>query len=59
MPLVEVTIMEGRPREKKDAMMKEVAEAVNRTLDAPMETIRVVIREVPPSHWSVGGVPKG
>jgi 4-oxalocrotonate tautomerase len=59
MPLVEVTIMEGRNREKKDAMMMEVAQAVHRTLEAPLETIRVVIREVPAAHWSVGGVPKG
>lgn len=59
MPLIEVTMIEGRPPERKRAMMKEVAEAVQRTLDAPLDSIRVVIREVPAAHWSVGGVPKG
>lgn len=59
MPLIEVTIIEGRPAEKKRAMMKEVTEAVHRTLDAPLQAIRVVIREVPAAHWAVGGEPKG
>lgn len=59
MPLVEVTIIEGRSPDRKRAMLQEVAEAVQRTLDAPLESIRVLIREVPAAHWSVGGVPKG
>lgn len=59
MPLVEITIIEGRSPEKKRAMIKEVTEAVHRSIDAPMEAIRVVIREVPAAHWAVGGVPKG
>lgn len=59
MPLIEVTIIEGRSPEKKRAMMKEVTEAVHRTLDAPLQAIRVVIREVPAAHWAVGGEPKG
>jgi 4-oxalocrotonate tautomerase len=59
MPLCEITIIEGRSPEKKRALMKEVTEAIHHAIDAPMEAIRVVIREVPPAHWAVGGVPKG
>lgn len=59
MPLVEVTIIEGRPSEKKRALIKEVTDAVVRSIDAPKDAVRVIIREVPAAHWGVGGEPKG
>lgn len=59
MPLCEITIIEGRGAEKKKALLREVTEAIHRSIDAPMESIRVVLHEVPASHWAVGGVPKG
>lgn len=59
MPLVEVTIIEGRPPERKRALIKEVTDAVEHSLDAPRSSIRVVIREVPAAHWGIGGEPKG
>jgi 4-oxalocrotonate tautomerase len=59
MPLVEVTMIEGRSKEKKVALMKRLTDAVEETVGAPRESIRVVIREVPAEHWAVGGVPKG
>ncbi|NDW43886.1 4-oxalocrotonate tautomerase [Ruegeria sp. PrR005] len=59
MPLVEVTIIEGRPPERKRALIREVTDAVEHALEAPRASIRVVIREVPAAHWGVGGEPKG
>jgi 4-oxalocrotonate tautomerase len=59
MPLVEITMIEGRPKEKKVALIKKLTDAVEESIGAPRESIRVVIREVPPEHWGVGGVPKG
>jgi 4-oxalocrotonate tautomerase len=59
MPFVEVTLIEGRSREKKVALMKEVTDAVENTLGVPRDSIRVVLREVPAEHWAVGGVPRG
>lgn len=56
MPLVEVTIIEGRSLEQKRAMMTEVTTAVERTLAAPRSTIRIAIREVPAEHWAIAGV---
>jgi 4-oxalocrotonate tautomerase len=58
MPLVQVTMLEGRTPEQKQALHREVAEAVHRAVGAPLENIRVVIYEVPGGHWSIGGVPK-
>jgi 4-oxalocrotonate tautomerase len=54
MPLIEVTLAEGRNPEQIRAMMHEVHEAVLRTVDTRPEYIRVIVREVPRSHWATG-----
>ena len=54
MPLVEVTLAEGRSADQVRAMMREVHEAVLRTGDPKSEHIRVIVREVPRTHWATG-----
>jgi 4-oxalocrotonate tautomerase len=54
MPNVEVTIAEGRSPEQLRAMMREVHRAVLSTVDTKPEHIRVVVHEVPRSHWATG-----
>ncbi len=56
MPLVEVTLIEGRRPEQLRRMISEVTRAVSETVDAPAANIRVVIREVPPTNWAAGDV---
>lgn len=58
MPFVEVTLIEGRTPEQKRALMKRITDAVEETIAAPRQSIRVCLREVPPEHWAVGGEPK-
>lgn len=58
MPLVQVTILEGRTQEKKEQFCRDVAEAAVRSLDVQLSQVRVVINEVPPEHWTIGGVSK-
>lgn len=58
MPLVQVTMIEGRTQEKKEAFCREVAEAAVRNLDVELQQVRVVISEVPAEHWTIGGVSK-
>ncbi len=58
-PLIEVTLIEGRSADAKRALMRRLTDAAEETLGAPRQTIRVVLREVPAAHWSVGGEPKG
>jgi len=59
MPIVEITLVEGRSQEQKRALMKEVTDAVVSSVGAPIEAVRVIIREIPPEHFAVGGIPKG
>jgi 4-oxalocrotonate tautomerase len=56
MPLVQIHMLEGRTPEQKKKMITEVTAALINSLDAPPENVRIVIYEVPKSHWSVGGV---
>lgn len=56
MPLVEVSLVEGRSPQQLRALMHEVHDAVVRSVDAAPESVRVVLREVPATHWSAGDV---
>ncbi len=58
MPLIEVTLVEGRPQECKRALIAELTAAAVRTIGAPRESVRVILSEVPAEHWGVGGEPK-
>lgn len=59
MPIVEVTLMEGRSFEKKKAMVTAVTNAIVDSLAAPKESVRVIIREVPAWHFAAAGELKG
>lgn len=56
MPLVEVTLTEGRSAEQIRALIHELTGAVERAIAAPIANIRVVVREVPTTHWAAGDV---
>ncbi|MGH9116753.1 MAG: 2-hydroxymuconate tautomerase [Acidimicrobiales bacterium] len=57
MPLVHIDLMEGRPPERVEEMIAAVSEAIASTLDAPIETVRVVVNEIRPHQYGVGGKP--
>ena len=57
MPLVQVTLIAGRSDAQKEKIMREITDSVEQTLDVPRAIVRVIIQEVPASHWAVGGVP--
>ncbi len=56
MPFVEVTLVEGRTPEQLRALITGITEAVVAAVDAPKQNVRVVVREVPPTHWAAGDV---
>jgi 4-oxalocrotonate tautomerase len=58
MPLIEVTLIEGRSDELKTKLISELTAAAHRAIGAPKPSIRVILREVPASHWGVGGISK-
>ncbi len=56
MPIVQVNMMEGRSDEQKEAVIREITEALVRAVDAPRESVRVLINEMPKQHFGIGGV---
>ena len=55
MPLVEISMIEGRTPEQIRSVIRELHEAVVRALGSKPESVRVIVREVPPTHWAAGG----
>ena len=55
MPLAQIHILEGRTDEQKGAVIEKVSAALAEALGAPLETVRVVITEVPKTQWGIGG----
>ncbi len=58
MPIIDVTLLEGRSSESKNRLISELTDAAERALDAPRSSIRVIIREVPAAHFAVAGITK-
>jgi 4-oxalocrotonate tautomerase len=58
MPIVQITMIEGRSDEQKQAMYHEITEAIHRTTDTPREAVRIMIYEVPPRHFATAGKSK-
>jgi 4-oxalocrotonate tautomerase len=56
MPLVQVSVRAGRPAEAIRAMISAVTAAVAESLDAPAASVRVIVTEIPPTHWAAGDV---
>jgi 4-oxalocrotonate tautomerase len=57
MPIIQVQMMEGRPIEKVAELIRNVTNTVSETLDAPKENIRVIVTEIPKTHWGKAGEP--
>ena len=55
MPLMQVYLMPGRSREKRAALAEALTEAAARVLEAPPETVTVLIQEIPTENWTRGG----
>ena len=56
MPFVEITLTEGRSEEQLRTLISKVTHAVVDSVDTPLESVRVVLREVPTTHFAAGDV---
>lgn len=58
MPIVQIQLLEGRSVEQKKKIIQGVTAAIVQTAQVPMDNVRVILIEVPPSHWGTGGKTK-
>ena len=57
MPFVRIDLVRGRDKAVLMRLVEEVSEVVARTLDTPIDRVRVLVSEVDPDLWGIGGVP--
>ena len=55
MPIAHLYILEGRDDERKERLIAEVTEAIHRAIDAPVDSIRVLLVEMPKQHFGIAG----
>lgn len=55
MPIATLNIIEGRSDEKKEELIQKVTQAIHESIDAPIETIRVILNEMPKQHYGIAG----
>ncbi|MNF62414.1 2-hydroxymuconate tautomerase [compost metagenome] len=55
MPLLQVSIVEGRSPELKEQLIRDLTATVVETLAVKPESVRVLIQELPKTHWGTAG----
>ena len=58
MPIIQVNMGEGRSAQQKRNLVKAMTDAVVQTLDVSPESVRIMIHELAPDHFAVGGYMK-
>lgn len=54
MPLIDISIAEGRSPEQLRALIDGVHRVAEETVDAAPENVTVIVREVPHARWARG-----
>jgi len=57
MPIVTIQMMEGRSPDQVKSLIARVTETIAAELNSPTERIRVLVAEIPSTHWGIAGVP--
>jgi 4-oxalocrotonate tautomerase len=55
MPLIQINLAAGRTAAQKRALLQAVTDAVESSIGAPLESIRVWISEFEPTEYMAGG----
>lgn len=58
MPIAQIQILAGRSAADRRLLIARVTEAIVASLGVDPGSVRVMLTEVSPENWGVGGVPK-
>lgn len=57
MPVVQISLIQGRTPEKKEELIRKVTQAIVEVLEIPAERVRIILNEVPRENIGYGGIP--
>lgn len=57
MPLVKIDMWEGRTERIKEELIRNVSDAVAKSLDVPLSDVSVILYDIPKVNWGIGGIP--
>jgi 4-oxalocrotonate tautomerase len=57
MPVINVSMISGRPADTKAALIRELTDVTERVLGVPRQAVRVILHEAPAENWGFGGEP--
>nr|WP_315593650.1 2-hydroxymuconate tautomerase [uncultured Cupriavidus sp.] len=55
MPIMQVFLMEGRTDEQKARLIAALTDAAVEAVEVPIESVRVIISEMPKTQFGIGG----
>ncbi|MCM3452419.1 4-oxalocrotonate tautomerase [Heyndrickxia oleronia] len=58
MPIIQVQIIKGRSKDKINSLIEDITLATVKNLSVNAEQVRVLVNEIPDTHWGVGGTTK-
>lgn len=56
MPIIDVSLSPGRTEDQLRDLARQLTEATVSALGVEPQRVRVLLREVPDTHWATGGV---
>ena len=56
MPVVNITMLGGRPPEKKEELIQRVTDTIADTLGITIDKVHIVLYEVPKENFGHGGI---
>lgn len=58
LPIVNLQILEGRSNKQIKEVIQNMTETISVTLEVPKDRVRIIVTEIPKTHWGTGGVLK-
>ena len=55
MPIIQITLLEGRSLEQKEALIRRMTEVCVDVLDSQPSAVRIIIQELQPENFGIAG----
>jgi len=56
MPIIQISMLEGRTVDQKRKLVANMTDAVVKSLDAKPEDVRIILREMAKHDYAIGGL---